>query len=91
MSALPLLLSYRLRLICACFFIGGDGEIRLSQDKSCSARTRAPKQSTGLFLSLSDCPVRISRLYNKKTNPKGFAFFIGGDGEIRTRGGLLPN
>ena len=65
------------------FFIGAEGEIRSSRDKSRSTRTRASQQSTGLLLLLRNCPVRISFI-NKKSKPQGFALFIGAEGGIRT-------
>lgn len=55
-----------------------------------AARTRAPKQSPGLFLCFA-LPFSNLALYKKTGAQKCTCFLYGGDGEIRTRGGLLPN
>lgn len=68
---------------------GGDGEIR---PPHFCVRRHAPghRNSHPDCFYASHCPFRISH-YIKNRCTKVHLLFYGGDGEIRTRGGLLPN
>ena len=70
-------------------FYGGDGEIR---PPHFCVRRHAPghRNSPPDCFYASHCPFRISH-YIKNRCTKVHLLFYGGDGEIRTRGGLLPN
>ena len=52
-----------------------------------AARTRTPKQSTGLFLFVyANCPVRVSFYCKNKNSTRWVLFpFFGADYETRTR------
>ena len=70
-----------------CFFCGGGGEIRSHYYRS-ATRTRASKQSPGLFLLLRNTP--FSNLFQKNNRVhESVPYHFGGGGEIRTLEPLL--
>ncbi|MGN0534763.1 MAG: hypothetical protein ACI4IR_02030, partial [Eubacterium sp.] len=59
------------------FIFGADEEFARLKINLSPARTRSPKQSTGLFLLLRNCPVRISLRSIKITGtPVGCLLFL---------------
>ncbi len=59
---------------------------RLARCASLAARTRAPKHSPGMFLSLCSCPFRaLARRLYRKVLFSASVSFNGADDEARTR------